>query len=282
MAVLLDGKRVSAEILQELKGKVAAFPENARRPGLAVILAGNDPASAIYVANKEKTAKELGYNSSVIRLSENVDADALLEIINKLNQDAAVDAILLQLPLPKHLGAACCLQEIAPDKDVDGFHPINVWKLSTNTFGSTVPCTPKGIVELLSRYDISVAGKNVVIAGRSNIVGKPLAQLLLNLDATVTVAHSKTRDLPAITRGADILVSAVGRKNLITKDMVKKGAIVVDVGILRDENGKLCGDVDFENVKEVASYITPVPGGVGPMTIAMLLQNLLEAATQIA
>lgn len=273
MATILDGKRVSAEILEEIKAKVADLDE---KPGLTVIIVGEHPASTTYVASKEKRGKEIGFKSDVVRLSESASREELEEAIEELNQDPRVHGILVQLPLPKHLNADHFIGKILPHKDVDGFHPVNVGKLSTKTSPHAVACTPKGVIELLKRYGIDPSGQNVVIVGRSNIVGKPLAQLFMNLDATVTVAHSKTKNLAEVTRSADILVSAVGKKNMITENMVKNGAVVVDVGILRDENGKLCGDVDFENVKEVAGYITPVPGGVGPMTIAMLMQNTLE------
>ncbi|GBF22801.1 methylenetetrahydrofolate dehydrogenase (NADP+) / methenyltetrahydrofolate cyclohydrolase [Candidatus Gastranaerophilus sp. (ex Termes propinquus)] len=273
MSTILNGKKISSEILQELKIKTANLPE---KPGLTVVIVGDDPASKVYVASKEKKAKELGFKSTVIRLDEKTQKKELEETIEKLNNDPKVHGILLQLPLPKHLDANYFIEKIHPKKDVDGFHPINMGKLVTKTSPYAVACTPSGVIELLKRYDIKPQGKEVVIVGRSNIVGKPLAQLFINLDATVTVAHSKTRDLAEVTRRADILVAAVGVKHIITKDMVKKGATVVDVGIIRDENGKLSGDVDFENVKEVAQYITPVPGGVGPMTIAMLMQNTFE------
>lgn len=271
--ILLDGKLVSAKILEDLKKEVA---ELRKKPGITVVIVGEHPASMAYVASKEKKGREIGYNSNVIRLPENTSKVELESIIDRLNKDPEVHGILVQLPLPKHLDADYFIEKINPEKDVDGFHPINMGKLVTKTNPWAVPCTPKGVIELLKYYEIDPSGKNVVIVGRSNIVGKPLAQLFMNLDATVTVAHSKTKNLPEVTRQADILVSAVGKKNMITKDMVKKGAVVVDVGIIRDENGKLCGDVDFENVKNVASYITPVPGGVGPMTIAMLMKNTLE------
>lgn len=277
MGEIIDGKRVSAELLEEIRLKVEAAEEKyGKKPCLVVILVGDNPASKVYVGSKEKRAQEIGFNSSVARLSAETTAGELEAKIKELNNDDNVDAILLQLPLPKGLNGDEFVGKISPDKDVDGFHPQNLGKLMTNTGPNAVACTPLGVIKLLEKYGVEVEGKNCVVVGRSNIVGKPLAQLLLNLNGTVTVAHSKTKNLPEVTRRADILISAVGRKNLITKDMVKQGAVVIDVGILKDENGKLCGDVDFENVKEVASLITPVPGGVGPMTIACLMSNTLD------
>ncbi len=273
MTVILDGKTLSEKILDNIKQKVSNLNS---KPGLAVILAGNNPASEVYVRNKEKQAQNAGFNSSVYKLPENVTKEELLNLINKLNDDEKTDGILLQLPLPKHLAAYDFLDKIDPKKDVDGFHPINAGKLFLNEKPYAIPCTPKGIVRLLDEYKIQIEGKNVVIAGRSNIVGKPLSALLLNRSATVTIVHSKTKNLPEITKKADILISATGKKNMITKDMIKKGAAVIDVGIIRDENNKLRGDVDFNGVKDIAGFITPVPGGVGPMTIAMLMENTLE------
>lgn len=273
MTVILDGKTLSEKILDNIKQKVSNLNS---KPGLAVILAGNNPASEVYVRNKEKQAQNAGFNSSVYKLPENVTKEELLNLINKLNDDEKTDGILLQLPLPKHLATYDFLDKIDPKKDVDGFHPINAGKLFLNEKPYAIPCTPKGIVRLLDEYKIQIEGKNVVIAGRSNIVGKPLSALLLNRSATVTIVHSKTKNLPEITKKADILISATGKKNMITKDMIKKGAAVIDVGIIRDENNKLRGDVDFNGVKDIAGFITPVPGGVGPMTIAMLMENTLE------
>lgn len=273
MTVILDGKTLSEKILDNIKQKVSNLNS---KPGLAVILAGNNPASEVYVRNKEKQAQNAGFNSSVYKLPENVTKEELLNLINKLNDNEKTDGILLQLPLPKHLAAYDFLDKIDPKKDVDGFHPINAGKLFLNEKPYAIPCTPKGIVRLLDEYKIQIEGKNVVIAGRSNIVGKPLSALLLNRSATVTIVHSKTKNLPEITKKADILISATGKKNMITKDMIKKGAAVIDVGIIRNENNKLRGDVDFNGVKDIAGFITPVPGGVGPMTIAMLMENTLE------
>jgi methylenetetrahydrofolate dehydrogenase (NADP+)/methenyltetrahydrofolate cyclohydrolase len=274
---ILDGKKLSKTILENLRFEIEDFTrESILRPRLAVILVGNNPASQIYVNKKEKTARECGIISSVIRLSETVSARELSETIDKLNRDEDITAILLQLPLPKHLNEQEFIDKIHPKKDVDGIHPLNLGKLIAKTSPYAIPCTPLGIIKLLNEYNIEIAGKHAVIVGRSNIVGKPLSQLLLNRDATVTIAHSKTKNLGSITKQADILISATGFEHLITKDMVKKGAVVIDVGTTRGENGKLTGDVDFENVKEIASFITPVPGGVGPMTIATLMQNTFE------
>lgn len=273
MAVILDGKALSAQILNEIKQKVSALD---KKPSLAVIIAGDNKASEIYVKNKEKKALEIGFNSKVIKLPQNVSATELKAVINDLNNDDNIHAVLLQLPLPKHLNAAEFLELIDPKKDVDGFHPINTGKLLTNSNPYAVSCTPKGIITLLKKYNIELSGKNALVIGRSNIVGKPLSLLLLNENATVTMAHSKTKDLPKIAKSADIIIAASGVCALVTKDFVKEGAIVVDVGITRDETGKIKGDVAFDEVSKIASYITPVPGGVGPMTIAMLMQNTLE------
>ena len=248
-----------------------------RRPGLAVILVGNDPASRVYVNGKERDCAECGFRSFEHALPEDTAQETLLGLIEELNRDPQVDGILCQLPLPAHLDEDAVLNAIAPDKDVDCFHPYNVGRLM---IGDPVflPCTPAGVMEMLREYGISVRGKRCVVLGRSNIVGKPMAMLLLHQNGTVTICHSRTKDLPEVTRQADILVSAVGKSRFVTADMVKPGAVVIDVGMNRDENGKLCGDVDFAAVEPVASYITPVPGGVGPMTIAMLLKNTVTAA----
>ena len=247
-----------------------------KKPGLSVILVGENPASKVYVKNKEKKALDTGFNSYVYRLPENTSKDELLNLIDKLNNDDNVDGILLQLPLPKHLNPSDFLDKIDPKKDVDGFHPVNSGRLLNNEKPYAVPCTPKGIMRLLEEYNIQIEGKNAVVIGRSNIVGKPVSILLLNKNATVTMAHSKTKNLANITKQADIIVSATGIPGIVTKDMVKEGAAVIDVGIIRGEDGKLRGDVDFDNVKDIAGFITPVPGGVGPMTIAMLMENTLE------
>ena len=247
-----------------------------RTPGLSVILVGEDSASSVYVKNKDKKANYVGFNSSVYKLPETTTKDELLALIEKLNKDDAVDGILLQLPLPKHLNPSDFLDKIDPKKDVDGFHPVNSGRLLNNEKPYAVPCTPKGIIRLLEEYNIQIEGKNAVVIGRSNIVGKPVSMLLLNKNATVTVAHSKTKNLSEITKKADILISATGHAGMVTADMVKKGAAVIDVGIIRGNDGKLRGDADFDTVKDIAGAITPVPGGVGPMTIAMLITNTLE------
>ena len=273
MTVILDGKALSNKILDDIKHKVSNLKT---KPGLAVILVGNDPASSVYVKNKEKQALNSGFNSYIHNLSQNTTKEELLDLIAKLNCDNNIDGILLQLPLPKHLNAYDFLDKVDPKKDVDGFHPTNSGNLMINEKPYAIACTPKGIIRLLDEYNIQISGQNAVIIGRSNIVGKPLSMLLLNRNATVTIAHSKTKNLSHITKSADILISATGKKNMVTKDMVKQGATIIDVGIMRDSDGKLRGDVDFDNVTKVADYITPVPGGVGPMTIASLMENTLE------
>ena len=274
MAVRIDGKALAAKV----KAQVAEEAKPLRRqPGLAVILVGNDPASRVYVNGKERDCAECGFRSFEHALPEETTQAELLALIGQLNRDPDVDGILCQLPLPAHLNEEAVLNAIAPDKDVDCFHPYNVGRL---TAGDPVflPCTPAGVMEMLGEYGISPAGKRCVVLGRSNIVGKPMATLLLQQDGTVTICHSKTPDLAAITREADILVSAVGRVGLVTPDMVKEGAVVIDVAMNRNSEGRLCGDVDFAAVEPKASYITPVPGGVGPMTRAMLMRNILTAA----
>jgi len=273
MTEIMDGKTLSNKILLNVKEKTALLK---KRPGLSVILVGEDPASRVYVKNKEKQALNAGFNSVVYKLPENTGKDDLLSLINNLNNDETVDGILLQLPLPKHLNPYDFLDKIDPKKDVDGFHPINAGKLLLNEKPYAVSCTPKGVIRLLDEYKVQIEGANAVIIGRSNIVGKPLSMLLLNKNATVTVVHTKTKNMPEITKKADILISATGHLNMVTKDMVKEGAAIIDVGIIRSEDGKLRGDVDFNNVKDIAGFITPVPGGVGPMTIAMLMENTLE------
>lgn len=281
MAKIIDGKAISAEIKQELKQRVIAFEELfGFKPGLAVIIVGTDPASRVYVNNKRKACEEIGYNSFVYELPENTSEAELLDLIHQLNVRDDVHGILAQLPLPKHIDEDKVINAISPEKDVDAFHPQNVGKIM---LGAPVflPCTPAGVMELLKRSDIEVAGKECVIVGRSNIVGKPMAMLLLQANGTVTVCHSKTKDLKEVCKRADILVVAIGKPKFITADMVKEGAVVIDVGINRVA-GKLCGDVDFDNVKELASAITPVPGGCGPMTIAMLMKNTYEAALYAA
>lgn len=278
MAVIIDGKVVSAKTRDDIKLRVEEFKaRNQITPGLAVIVVGNDPASAVYVRNKHKATLDAGMNSYQIEFPESISESALLEKINELNLDTSVSGILVQLPLPKHISEQKVTLAISPNKDVDAFHPENVGKIMTGDY-DFLPCTPAGIMRLLDFYNVNIAGKRCVVLGRSNIVGKPMAHLLLERDGTVTVCHSKTQNLADITRSADILIVAIGRPRFVFADMVKPGAVVIDVGINRDETGKLVGDVDFESVSRVASYISPVPGGVGPMTITMLLENALTAA----
>ena len=275
-AKILDGKVLSAEIKEKVARQVAAMKEQGVIPGLAVILVGNDPASEIYVRNKGKGCEDTGMLSRTIRMDENTTQEALEEEIEKLNRDPAIHGILVQLPLPDHLDEQAALARILPEKDVDGFHLVNAGHLMTGTEG-VVPCTPKGALYMIRSAGIDLSGKEAVVIGRSNIVGKPMAMLLLQQNCTVTLCHSRTRDLAEHTRRADILVAAVGKAGFVTADMVKPGAVVIDVGINR-VNGKVCGDVDYEGVKEIAGWITPVPGGVGRMTIAMLLANTADAA----
>ena len=275
---LIDGKAIAAEIRAELKARTQAFEEKyGKKIGLAVVLIGNDPASQVYVRNKVKACEEAGIRSFRHDLPEETTQKQAEELVSALAEDENVHGILIQLSLPRGLDEKRLLSLIPPSKDVDGFLAENIGRLALKEAG-TVACTPLGVMEMLSRSNIPVAGKRAVVVGRSNIVGRPMALLLLNADATVTVCHSKTKDLLEECRRADILVAAIGKPKFITADMVKEGAVVIDVGMDRDENGKLCGDVDFENVKEKASAITPVPGGVGPMTIAMLLKNTCDAA----
>ncbi len=271
---IIDGKKVAKEIETELKSEVESLKEDDIIPGLSVILVGDDPASEVYVSYKEKACKRVGINSEVINLAGDITEEELLKEVDRLNNDNQVDGILVQLPLPDQIDEKKVIKAISPLKDVDGFHPVNVGDLVTSGDGVT-PCTPAGIMELLARYNFDLEGKDGVIVGRSNIVGKPMAHLLLQENVTVTVCHSRTKDLKAKTSQADILVAAVGRANFITADMVKEDAIVIDVGINRQEDG-LVGDVEFEAVKDKVKAITPVPGGVGPMTIASLLKNTLE------
>ena len=282
MAILIDGKATSKAVREEIKQNTEEFfAKTGVRPGLAVVIVGEDPASQIYVRNKHKACEEVGFASSIYALPAETTQAELDELVEKLNRDPAVHGILVQLPLPKHLDAGEILLRIDPDKDVDAFHPVNVGKLMIGSY-SFCPCTPAGIIVLLKRHGIEIAGKRCVVIGRSNIVGKPMAILLLQENGTVTVCHSRTQDLASVTREADILVSSVGKAKFVTADMVKPGAVVIDVGMNRDEEGKLCGDVDFAAVEPIASAITPVPGGVGPMTITMLLANTLEAEKKAA
>ena len=280
MAKIIDGKLISAQIREEIAEKVKEYNERmGKLPGLAVIIVGEHPASQVYVRNKKKACEQVGFNSWVYEMPESTTQDELNALIDKLNEDSAVHGILVQLPLPKHLDEEQVILRIKPEKDVDAFHPYNVGRI---TIGNPkfLPCTPAGIMELLHRSNIEISGKECVVIGRSNIVGKPMALLLLSENGTVTVCHSKTRDLKEVCKRADILVVAIGKADFVTADMVKEGAVVIDVGMNRNADGKLTGDVDFASVSEVASYITPVPGGVGPMTITMLLQNTLRAAEE--
>ena len=277
MAEIIDGKKVSQDIKDELKVKVAELKEKGIEVSLAVIQVGNNPASTVYVGNKKKACEFCGIRSLAYELPEETTEEELLELLRSLNDREDVDGILVQLPLPAHIDEDKVIRTIAPEKDVDGFHPHSVGTLSIGQKGF-VSCTPAGIIELLKRYNIEIDGKECVVIGRSNIVGKPVGMLLLRENGTVTICHSHTPDLKAVAKRADILVVAIGKAKFVTSEYVKEGAAVIDVGMDRDENGKLCGDVDFEDVKNVAGAITPVPGGVGPMTIAMLMNNCVEAA----
>ena len=280
MAILIDGKATSLAVRAKVKEDVSAFVnEYNKTPGLAVVIVGENPASQVYVRNKHKACAEVGMYSEVIELPEKTEESELLSLIDRLNLDNKINGILVQLPLPQHLDEEKILLRINPEKDVDAFHPVNVGRIMIGNF-SFLPCTPAGVMELLKYYDISPSGKHCVIIGRSNIVGKPQAMLMLKENATVTICHSKTTNLSEITKTADIIVAAVGKPNFVTAEMVREGAVVIDVGINRLESGKLCGDVDFEGVEPIASHITPVPGGVGPMTITMLLKNTLTAAKE--
>ncbi|SEF41366.1 methylenetetrahydrofolate dehydrogenase (NADP+) / methenyltetrahydrofolate cyclohydrolase [Butyrivibrio sp. Su6] len=279
-AQIIDGKLISAQIKDELKEKTALLKEKGIEVTLAVILVGEDPASQVYVRNKKKACEYIGFRSLSYELPDKTTQDELLKLIDELNGRKDVDGILVQMPLPKHIDEKTVINAISPSKDVDGFHPMNVGALCIGEKGF-VSCTPAGVIQLLKRGcdgKIDIAGKECVIVGRSNIVGKPMSLLMLRENATVTIAHSKTRNLEEVCKRADILIAAVGKAGMITKDHVKEGAVVIDVGINRGEDGKLCGDVKFDEVSEIASAITPVPGGVGPMTIAMLMNNCYEAA----
>jgi methylenetetrahydrofolate dehydrogenase (NADP+)/methenyltetrahydrofolate cyclohydrolase len=273
---LLDGKKLSNKIKEELKFDVKELKEKGITPGLAVILVGEDPASQTYVSMKAKSCKETGIYSVVHEFPETITQDELLDTIERINENPNIHGVLVQLPLPNHIDSTKILEAVSPKKDVDGFHPYNMGRLVTN-LDSFVPCTPLGVMEIFKEYDIDLTGKNVCVVGASNIVGKPMQALTLNANATVDICHIYTKDLKAHTLRADIVIVGVGKVNLITKDMIKDGAIVIDIGINRLESGKLVGDVDFENVSKKCSHITPVPGGVGPMTIAMLLKNTIKA-----
>ncbi|MBR1384374.1 MAG: bifunctional methylenetetrahydrofolate dehydrogenase/methenyltetrahydrofolate cyclohydrolase FolD [Ruminococcus sp.] len=277
MSNIIDGKAVSSQVKERIRQETAALKEKGIEVGLAVVIVGEDPASKVYVRNKKKACEEVGFNSYEYALPEETTEQELLDLVNKLNADEKVNGILVQLPLPKHLDDKVIINNILPEKDVDAFHPVNVGKIMIGDY-SFLPCTPAGVMELIASTGTDVAGKECVVIGRSNIVGKPQAMLLLHKNGTVTICHSKTKNLKEVASRADILVAAVGRAKMITKDYIKEGAVVIDVGMNRDENGKLCGDVDFEDCKDKAGFITPVPGGVGPMTIAMLMQNTLTAA----
>lgn len=276
MAKIIDGKAISAAIKDELKEQVKAYKEQGIEITLAVVKVGNDPASAVYVRNKEKACEYVGITSRTLALPEETTEEELLKVVEELNNDSAVNGILVQLPLPKHIDESKILLAIDSNKDVDGFHPVNVGKMVIGE-DAFLPCTPAGIIEMLKRSDVDITGKECVVIGRSNIVGKPMSILMLKENATVTIAHSRTKDLKEVTKRADILIAAIGKAKFVTSDYVKDGAVVIDVGMDRDEDGKLCGDVDFASVEKIASAITPVPGGVGPMTVTMLLVNCLRS-----
>ena len=277
MAVILDGKETARRVRETLKDKVKELRQNNIFPKLAVIMVGEDPASKIYVRNKSKACEELAIEYEEFLLKENTTQKQLIDLIQELNKRQDITGILLQSPIPKHLNINEAFKAIIPEKDVDGFNPINVGKLALGQ-ETVISCTPFGVIKLLEEYNIPIEGKNAVIIGRSNIAGKPMLHCLLNKNATVTICHSRTKNLSEITKTADILVAAIGKAKFITKDMVKPDAVVIDVGINRNEEGKVCGDVDFEEVQKIASYITPVPGGIGPMTIAMLMTNIVKTA----
>lgn len=276
-AKIIDGKEIAQSVRNELRLEVEQLKQNDMIPGLAVILVGDNQASKTYVANKQKACEEIGMYSVLIDYPETLSQEVLVAKIKELNDDEAIHGILVQLPLPAHIDETVIIETISPEKDVDGFHPINIGRMMTGQ-DAFLPCTPYGVMVMLEHINCEIEGKHVVIVGRSNIVGKPAGQLFLNKHATVTYCHSRTKDLSAITNQADILVVAVGKRDMITSSHVKEGAVVIDVGMNRNEQGKLCGDVSFDEVKEKASYITPVPKGVGPMTITMLLKNTVKAA----
>lgn len=278
MAQRIDGKEISAKVKEQVRLETAQLKEkHGIQPGLAVVIVGNDPASRVYVNNKKKACEAVGFQSFEYALPEETTQAELLELVDTLNKDKNVNGILVQLPVPRQIDDKAIINAIAPEKDVDAFHPENVGRIMIGEY-AFLPCTPAGVMELIDSTGIEISGKKCVVIGRSNIVGKPMAMLLLHRSGTVTICHSRTQDLASVTREADILVAAVGRANFVTADMVKEGAVVIDVGMNRLESGKLCGDVDFAQVEPKASHITPVPGGVGPMTIAMLMKNTLTAA----
>ncbi|MBJ8325998.1 bifunctional methylenetetrahydrofolate dehydrogenase/methenyltetrahydrofolate cyclohydrolase [Streptococcus pacificus] len=278
MATIIDGKGLAQKMQTNLAQKVEELKQaHGIVPGLVVILVGEDSASQVYVRNKERSALAAGFKSEVVRVPETISQEELLTLVSTYNDDDSFHGILVQLPLPGHIDEEAVLMAISPEKDVDGFHPVNMGLLWSG-HGVMKPCTPAGIMEMFKEYNISLSGKNALVIGRSNIVGKPMAQLLMDENATVTIAHSRTQQLAALAKTADILVVAIGRGHLVTKEFVKPGAVVIDVGMNRDENGKLIGDVKYDEVADIASYITPVPGGVGPMTITMLLEQTYESA----
>lgn len=282
MAQIIDGKAVSAAVKQEVADEAAKLKEEkGLKVGLAVVIVGNNPASRVYVNNKKKACEAVGFQSYEYALEEATTQEQLLDLVNVLNRDDRVNGILVQLPLPKHIDEKAIINAISPEKDVDAFHPINVGKIMIGDY-SFLPCTPAGVMRLIESTGTDITGKQCVVIGRSNIVGKPQAMLLLQKNGTVTICHSKTKNLKEVCLGADILVVAIGKANFVTGDMIKEGAVVIDVGMNRLDNGKLCGDVEFESAEKKASFITPVPGGVGPMTIAMLMKNTLTAAKQQA
>ena len=281
-AQIIDGKALALSLREGIAQEVGILEtKTGLKPGLAAVLVGEDPASAVYVRNKKIACEKAGLYPQEHLLPASTTQEALLNLIHQLNEDPKIHGILIQLPLPAHIESRAILQAVSPEKDADGFHPVNVGRLVEGD-PVFVPCTPKGVIHMIDSTGVEIAGKRAVVIGRSNIVGKPVAMLLLHRHATVTICHSRTKDLPAVVREADIVIAAIGKPLFVTLDMIKDGAVVIDVGINRLENGKLVGDVDFERVKERASWITPVPGGVGPMTIAMLLQNTLESAKRFA
>lgn len=276
-AQLINGKEIAQKVRQEIREEVEQLKAKGFVPGLAVILVGDNQASQTYVRNKEKACLELGMHSVLIRKPATLSQEELIEMIDKLNQDDSIHGILVQLPLPKHIDEKAIIEAISPEKDVDGFHPINIGRMMTGQ-EAFLPCTPYGVLVMLQQIQFDLEGKHVVVVGRSNIVGKPAAQLMINENATVTICHSKTKDLAYFTKQADVIIAAVGKRNTITADHIKDGAVIIDVGMNRNDEGKLCGDVDFEGVLNKASYVTPVPGGVGPMTITMLMKNTIQSA----
>lgn len=277
MPEIIDGKKISGEIQSKIKLEVDQLKQKGITPGLAVVLVGDNPASKVYVSMKQKACINLGIYSEEHKLEEGTSQEILIELIKKLNADTKINGILVQLPLPKQIDTNAVLETIVPKKDVDGFHPYNVGRLVAGT-PTFVACTPYGVLKLLEYSKVDMAGKEAVVIGRSNIVGKPVAILLMQKNATVTICHSKTKDLPAVCRRADILIASIGKPKMVTKEFIKKGAVVIDVGVNRLPDGTLCGDVDFDDVKDLTSMITPVPGGVGPMTITMLMHNTVKAA----